>query len=185
MIPHQADWTLRLAEREDVTGLERLIPVSVHGLQDGYYSEAQRNAAIGSIFAVDRQLIQDRTFFVARSGSGLLVGCGGWSHRQSLYGGDSNRNFTVEPLLDPQKDQARIRAFFVHPEWKRKGIGASILKACEIALRAEGFFRAQLVATLAGVPLYAAHGFHVVERSELPLINGLKLPVVRMEKRYA
>lgn len=174
------NWTLRLADSEDVPALEKLILLSVHGLQAPYYSEAQREAARGAVFGVDRQLIADGTYYVAEH-EGVLVGCGGWSKRQSLFGGDAVRA-DVDPLLDPHMDPARVRAFFIHPDWARRGIGKAILTACESAILAAGFSRIELVATLAGEPLYRACGYLEDERYEVPLSGGLTLPVVRMKK---
>jgi GNAT superfamily N-acetyltransferase len=114
----------------------------------------------------------------------VLIGCGGWSRRRSLYGGDAGRVHHDE-WLHPETDAARIRAFFVHPDFARRGIGRTIMVACESAIRAAGFRRVEIVATLAGEPLYAAFGCSVVERFEIPLPRDLRLPVVRMAKVYA
>jgi N-acetylglutamate synthase-like GNAT family acetyltransferase len=151
-------------------------------LQSPYYSVAQIEAALGPIFAVDRQLIRDGTYFIIEHNS-TIIGCGGWSKRKSLYGGDSDRP-TEDALLDPKCDAAHLRAFFVHPSWARRGIGKRILKACEDAIVSAQFLRADLVATLAGEPLYAAFGYSVIERYEIPMTNGLELPVVRMSKSF-
>ena len=175
-------WQARLAREQDITALERLIPFSSRSLQAPYYSAAQIEAALGPIFAVDRQLIRDGTYFVVEH-NGSIVGCGGWSKRKSLYGGDGGR-VTEDDLLDPRRDAARIRAFFVHPEWARRGIGKAILNACEKAIVAAQFSKADLVATLAGEPLYAAFGYSVVERYEIPMANYLHLPVLRMTKTF-
>ena len=137
-------------------------------------------AAIGPVFGVDRQLIRDGTFFVVEH-DGKIVGCGGWSKRKTLYGGDRER-VGEDEQLDPKRDSARIRAFFVHPVWARRGIGRSILTTCERAAFEAGFQKAELVATLAGEPLYASFGYTVAERYEAPMTGGLSLPVVRMTK---
>src|SRR5262245_8816488 len=118
-------WPLRLACESDVRALDALIPLSVRSLQAPYYSLAQMEAALGPVFGVDRQLIRDGTYFVAER-DGAIVGCGGWSQRRSLYGGDSGRA-GEDGLLDPQWDAARVRAFFFHPSWARGGIGRSIM----------------------------------------------------------
>ena len=179
-MPPIIDWQPRLAREEDIPALEELIPLSARELQASYYSAAQINAALGSVFGVDRQLIRDGTYFVVEQGA-IIVACGGWSKRGSLYGGDAHR---VEPdrELDPGRDAARVRAFFVHPAWARRGIGRTIMAACEQAIAAAGFNRVDIVATLAGEPLYVAFGYTVVARYEVPLPGGLKLPVVRMTK---
>jgi GNAT superfamily N-acetyltransferase len=172
---------LRLAREADIPALEELIPHSVRWLQAEHYSPAQMEAALGPIFGVARQLIRDGTYFVVEA-QGRIIGCGGWSKRKSLFGGDAHRTSGEDELLDPQRDAARIRAFFVHPGHARRGIGREILKACETALMATGFREAELVATLAGEPLYAAFGYTVTKRFEAPLKGGLSLPVVAMRK---
>ncbi|MEO8739579.1 MAG: GNAT family N-acetyltransferase [Casimicrobiaceae bacterium] len=172
---------LRLALARDVAALEALIPLSTRALQAAYYSPAQIEGALGSVFAVDRQLIDDGTYFVALDGD-VIVGCGGWSRRKTLYGGDRGRAAGTDTLLDPGRDAARIRAFFVHPQWARRGIGRQVLRACEVAAAAARFRSLELVATLAGEPLYAAAGYQAHERFDIALANGLTLPAVRMRK---
>src|SRR5436190_1447558 len=117
------NWQPRLAQEKDIPELEALIPLSVRALQASHYSSAQMEAALGPVFGVDRQLIRDGTYFVAEQ-DGTVVGCGGWSRRRSLYGGDRGRE-SEDELLDPQQAAARVRAFFVHPAWARRGIGRS------------------------------------------------------------
>jgi N-acetylglutamate synthase-like GNAT family acetyltransferase len=175
------NWTTRRAREDDIPALEQLIPLSVRGLQSACYSPAQMEAALGSVFGVDRQLVRDGTYFVVER-DGEIIGCGGWSKRRALFGGDHGR---VEPdaELDPARDPARIRAFFVHPTWAREGIGRCLLAACEVAVRGAGFQTIDLVATLAGEPLYTAFGYAVVERYEVPMTDNLSLPVVRMTKK--
>lgn len=176
------NWQPRLALEQDAHALEDLIRLSARVLQASYYSSAQIEAALGPIFGVDRQLIRDGTYFVIESENGIIA-CGGWSKRKSLYGGDTGRQ-TEDSMLDPRVDAARIRAFFVHPSWARRGIGKTILRACEKAIVSARFLKADLVATLAGEPLYAAFGYTAVERYEIPLANGLQLPVVKMSKTF-
>ncbi|MDB6118016.1 MAG: GCN5-related N-acetyltransferase [Verrucomicrobiaceae bacterium] len=177
------DWKPRLARQEDVAALEALIPLSVRALQAPWYSPAQMEAALGPVFAVDRQLIRDGTYFVVEVG-GQIVGCGGWSRRRSLYGGDNHRT-EPDPELDPAEDAARVRAFFVHPEWARRGIGRCIMRSCEDGIIAAGFRKVDIVATLAGEPLYASFGYAVDERFEIAMSGGLTLPAVRMTKSLA
>ncbi len=174
---------LRLAHEADIPALEELIPLSVRALQVEHYSPAQMEAALGPIFGVDRQLIRDGTYFVVEA-DGRIIGCGGWSKRKSLFGGDAHRTGGEDELLDPKRDAARVRAFFVHPDFARRGTGREILKACEAALVAAGFRTAELSATLAGEPLYAAFDFQVTERYEIKMAGGLGLPVVLMRKEY-
>jgi GNAT superfamily N-acetyltransferase len=175
------NWTPRRARADDIPALERLVTLSVRSLLAAHYSPAQLDAALGPVFGVDSLLIRDGTFFAVEH-EGQIVGCGGWSKRKTMYGGDRGRmEEAIE--LDPRRDAARIRAFFIHPDWVRRGIGANILAACERAAIAAGFQKAELVATLAGEPLYAAFGYGVVERYEAPMPGGLSLPVVLMAKR--
>jgi GNAT superfamily N-acetyltransferase len=176
------NWTPRRALETDIPALEALIPLSVRALQAGDYSTAQITAALGPVFGVDEQLIRDRTYFVVEDDNEQIIGCGGWSRRKTLYGGDRDR-IGEDGELDPQNDSARIRAFFVHPNWARRGIGQSLLLRCEAAAIHAGFHHAELVATLTGEPLYARFGYAVIERYEAPMTAGLRLPVVRMAKR--
>jgi GNAT superfamily N-acetyltransferase len=176
-------FSIRLAREDDIRTLEVLIPLSVRCLQAPYYSSAHIEAALGPVFGVDRQLISDGTYFIVEH-SGHVVGCGGWSRRRAVFGGDRTR-LAEDAALDPAHDPARIRAFFVHPDWARRGIGRLILSACESAICAAGFRDTVLVATLAGEPLYASFGYTVAERYEVPLSDTLTLPVLRMAKSFA
>lgn len=173
--------TYRPAVPTDIPALKTLIPLSVRGLQDSYYNAAQIEAALGNVFGVDSQLIRDGTYFVAEAG-GRIVACGGWSKRKTLYGGDDAKT-GEDTLRDPNTDPAMIRAFFVHPDHARKGIGRHFVKICEEAIMATGFKSIDIVATLAGEPLYAACNYNVKERYNLSLPNGEPLAVVRMGKR--
>lgn len=172
---------LRLATNDDIPKIEALIPQSVRALQAQHYSPAQMEAALGPVFGVDRHLIADGTYFVVEC-AGSLAACGGWSRRRAVFGGDRDRA-GEDAYLDPAREPARVRAFFVHPDWARRGIGRAILEESELAMRAAGFREAILVGTLAGEPLYAACGYTVEERYDIPLSNGLTLPAVRMGKR--
>ena len=173
---------MRLARQEDVLAIKMLIPISARMLQSRHYSEAQIEGAIGSVFGVDRQLIADGTYFVAEH-EGEIVGCGGWSKRKTLFGGDAMKTGT-DIELNPKRNSARIRAFFVHPEWARCGIGREIVQHCEQAIQLAGFRSVELVATLTGAPFYAACNYSQIENFEVSLRNGLKLPVVRMVKKF-
>jgi GNAT superfamily N-acetyltransferase len=174
---------LRAAVLEDVPVLTALIAASVRGLQAGDYTEAQREGALKSVFGVDTQLIADATYFVAEV-DGTIVACGGWSKRKTLFGADHCAG-REDSLLDPSTDAAKIRAFFVHPDWARRGIGTKVLEACESAAAAAGFTRFEMGATLTGVELYRVRGYREVERIGVPLENGEFLPIVRMEKRIS
>ena len=149
--------TVRLARPDDLPALRELIPASVRALSQGYYTPAQIEGAIRHVFGTDTQLIADGTYYVAEA-EGTVVGCGGWSRRRTLYGGDQMKA-EADPLLDPATEAARIRAFFVHPDWARRGIASQIIDACVEAARDAGFQRLELMATLPGEPLYRAFGF--------------------------
>jgi GNAT superfamily N-acetyltransferase len=173
-------WSLRLATMEDIPELEVLIPLSVRKLQAATYTPAQIEAALGTVLGVDTQLIRDGSYYVAQAGS-AIVGCGGWSRRRTLFGGD-HVAVKDNSFLDPATEPARVRAFFVHPDWARRGIGRAILAQCEAAAAAMGFRKLELAATLAGVPLYTVGGFEPLETITVPLANGQAVPVVRMRK---
>ena len=128
----------------------------------GFYTPEQIEAAVTHVFGVDTGLVDDGTYYIVES-EGQLVGCGGWSRRGALYGGDQ-RPMEQAPRLNPATDPARIRAFFVAPGWERRGIGSRLLAVCRAAAEAEGFTTFELMATLPGVPLYARYGFREVER---------------------
>jgi len=173
-----ADFHIRLATPADAMAIERLIDRSVNGLQAEDYSPAQRQGAIGTVFSLDPQLIEDGTYFAVDAPDGALAGCGGWSFRRKGHGGDAGTE-----RLDPAADAARIRAFFVDPAWARQGIGSLIMRACEEAARAAGFRALELTATVTGEHLYARHGFVPERRFDLALPNGEGLPVILMRKR--
>jgi GNAT superfamily N-acetyltransferase len=173
---------IRLAIADDVPALEDLIIQSVKGLSTSYYEPEQITSALTFIFGVDTQLIEDRTYFVVASGS-ELAGAGGWSKRATLFGGDQLKGATGDPLLDPTIDSARIRAFYVHPDWARRGVARLILQTCEEAARVEGFKRAELMATLPGEPFYSAMGYQRLEHVEAPMPDGKVLTGFRMTKQ--
>jgi len=175
--------TLRQAVAADVSTLRVLIDASVRGLQAADYTPTQIEGALQTVYGVDSQLIADGTYFVVETGS-AIVGCGGWSQRKTLFGGDRWTG-REDALLDPRQDAAKIRAFFVHPSWVRRGIGSMILEACERAAIAAGFTRLEMGATLTGVPLYRARGYVSLENLDVPLENGNSIAVVRMEKRIS
>jgi GNAT superfamily N-acetyltransferase len=180
--PQLMNFSLRNAVDADIPVLRKLIDASVRGLQAEDYSPSQIESALATVYGVDSQLIADGTYFVVETGEREIVACGGWSKRKTLYGGD-RWTAREDTLLDPQKDAAKIRAFFVHPAWVRRGIGTMLLDACEQAAFAAGFHRFEMGATLSGVPLYKARGYAALENLGVPLANGESLPIVRMEKR--
>jgi len=176
--------SLRLATEADIPALHALIEASVRGLQTKDYTPQQIDGALGTLLGLDTQLVADGTYFLTEAKAAcrrVIAGCGGWSYRKTLFGSD-HAAFRENQFLDPATDAAKIRAFFVHPYFVRRGIGTKILLASESAARAAGFSRFEMGATLTGVPLYLACGYQVLERIEVPLPNGAALPIVRMAK---
>ena len=173
---------LRVATVEDVVGIRGVSDASVRELQAGDYSAAQIEAALATVFTIDSQLIADGTYFVALVDSGELAGCGGWSKRKTLYGGDNQVKKIVPELLDPAVDAAKVRAIFVHPRFARMGLGSLILEASEKAAVAAGFRRFEMGSTLTGVALYGFKGYVEVERVDVPVGRGESIEVVRMVK---
>ncbi len=159
-----------------------LIAASVRVLQAADYSDAQREGALATVFTVDSQLIADGTYFVAIGEEGKLVGCGGWSFRKTLYGGDHQVEKIAPERLDATVDAAKIRAIFVHPDFARMGVGSLILAVAEEAAVAEGFRRFEMGSTLTGVALYTLKGYVEVERKDVPVGGGETIEVVRMVK---
>ena len=171
---------IRLARQTDIAALTDLIQSSVRELQKDDYSPEQLDGALGSVFGVDRSLIEDATYFVVES-EGAPAGCGGWSRRRTLFGSDHFPG-REDALLDPARDAAKVRAFFVHPAFARQGVASLILTACEAAAAGEGFTRLEMGATLTGVPFYRSRGYQEVEAMEAQLPNGLRLPIVKMAR---
>lgn len=180
-LPGVAGLPARPATPADAPALAELIRTSTRTLQARVYSTAQIEAALGPIFGVDHHIIADGTYFVVPDQSGRLLAAGGWSRRHATHGGNDAAS-PPGPIRDPSRDAAFIRAFFVHPDFARRGLGRRLLAAAEVAARAAGFSRAELVATLAGEPLYQSAGYAVVDRFSLPLDGATPLPVVRMER---
>jgi GNAT superfamily N-acetyltransferase len=173
---------LRLATPEDLPALNALIPEAARALSTDCCSPEQIESSIRHAFGVDSQLIADGTYFVAEI-DGEIAGCGGWSRRRKIYGGDQVAAENTAPL-DPATDAARIRAFFVHPRWARRGIGSAILRACARAAGDAGFRRMDLLGTLPGERLYRAFGFHVVAYENHTLPDGVVVRWVRMARDF-
>jgi len=171
-----------VATAEDVAGVRVLIGASVRGLQAGDYSAAQIEGALATVFTIDSQLIADGTYFVAFAEDGELAGCGGWSFRKTLYGGDHQVEEIAPERLDPSVDAAKIRAIFVHPKFSRMGLGSLILEAAESSAMEQGFGRFEMGSTLTGVTLYALKGYREVSRVLVPVGGGEEIEVVRMVK---
>jgi GNAT superfamily N-acetyltransferase len=177
---------IRQAKESDIPSLHALIERSVRELQKNDYSPAQIEGALGHALGLDTQLIEDGTYFVAEPADGdrLIVGCGGWSNRKTLFGSDHAPG-REGALLNPATDAAKIRAIFVDPVWARRGLGSLILKHCEDAAEKAGFRRLEMGSTLTGVPLYRLKGYQEREHIDIPLPNGATLPVVHMVKELS
>lgn len=171
---------VRVAAESDTAELRKLIERSARVLSRGYYTGVETESAIRYVFGVDSTLVADGTYFVAEEGDTLL-GCGGWSKRRTLYGGDQ-RPVGAPELLDPTREPARIRAFFVAPEAARRGVGRSLLDECVKAATGAGFKSLELMSTLPGVPFYSALGFESVEQITDTLPDGVALRFVRMRR---
>jgi GNAT superfamily N-acetyltransferase len=178
MASYKMPTTIRFAVPSDIPTLEQLIAASARALSRGYYSPRQIEAAIRYVFGVDSQLISDGTYYVAVEDD-RIVGCGGWSWRRTLYGGDQ-RPMGAGGVLNPAVDAARIRAFFVAGSHARHGVGARILAASIDAARAMGFSRLELMSTLPGIPFYRKSGFREVQPVLDTLPDGTALEFVLM-----
>ena len=174
-----SDLTHRVARIGDLDILGELMRLSIDALQNTFLSPAQV-AASHAIMGLDRQLVLDGTYYVVER-EGAVAGCGGWSRRATLYGGSHSAG-RDDALLDPARDPARIRAMYTHPAFTRLGVGRRVIDVCESAAASEGFRHAELVATLAGEPLYRACGYLQIERFDSSPIDGVIIPLVRMGK---
>ncbi|MER9329012.1 GNAT family N-acetyltransferase [Mesorhizobium sp. M0488] len=168
----------RLATRADMPALVVLMNAAIGDLQKPFLTEEQI-ASSRAIMGLDTQLVDDGTYFIVEQ-NGILAGCGGWSRRATLYGGDRSPGRDAA-LLDPTKDAARVRAMYTHPSFTRRGVGRLILSLCEDAARGEGFTSVELMATMAGEPLYRACGFEAVEEV-VDNRGGAGVPLLRMRK---
>lgn len=173
-------WHLREATEADSAEIEELIARSIRALGAGDYSPEQIEGALKGAFGLDSQLVADGTYFVVES-AGRLIGCGGWSFRRTLFGGDARAERDAG-TLDPRTDAAKIRAFFIDPDAARRGIGTALLEHCEAEARRHGFQRAEMMATLPGVRLYAARGYVPAEKVHYALADGLSIEFVPMSK---
>jgi GNAT superfamily N-acetyltransferase len=175
-----AGFTHRIATIDDLEPLREVMRRSIESLQTGFLSPEQV-AASHQVMGLDSQLIRDGTYFVVEE-DGRIAGCGGWSWRSTLYGGDESMVSREPEALDPNTDAARIRAMYTDPDFARRGVGRLVIDLCEEAAKRAGFRRATMMATMAGVPLYAACGYSEVEPVLSAPINGVRVPLVRMEK---
>jgi GNAT superfamily N-acetyltransferase len=171
---------LRVANPDDGDAIDALMKASGSALFPAFYDERQTASAVRYVAQVDRMLLADGTYFALEAGD-ELVGCGGWSRRDRLYTGSGDSDDDGR-LLDPASEPAKVRAMFVRGDWTRRGLGRRIIEECERAARAEGFQRLALLATLPGVPLYAACGFVPGAEVEVALEDGVTMACVAMEK---
>ena len=175
-------FSLRNAIEPDLPALEIVMNLAIKELQRGFLSD-QEIAASHAVMGLDTQLVADRTYFVIEH-ENTIAGCGGWSRRATLYGGNHASDLREPRVLNSDEEAARIRAMYTHPAYTRRGVGRLILQHCEVAALAEGFKRAELMATLAGEPLYRACGYRQIERI-VAVVDGIRVPLVRMEKLLA
>ena len=173
------NFTSRLALEADMEDLIALMTAAISTLQSGFLNDEQVTASF-EVMGLDTKLIEDKTYFVILC-QDTIVGCGGWSRRATLFGGNQTRD-RDDALLDPKVDAARIRAMYTHPDWTRRGIGRLILELCEQAARKEGFSRCQLAATLSGQPLYRAAGYQPIEYFTVVTSKNIEVPLVKMAK---
>ena len=172
--------THRLAVEDDLPALRTLMNLAIGVLQRGFLDDAQI-AASHAVMGLDTQLIADRTYFLIED-DGALAGCGGWSPRATLYGGDHSAALRNDALLDPAREPARVRAMYTHPDFARRGVGRMILGLCEEAAAASGFSKVVLMATLSGEPLYRACGYAAIERTASAPVEGVVVPLIIMGK---
>jgi GNAT superfamily N-acetyltransferase len=170
----------RLATLAELSELRGLMEASIRRLVGAYLTPEGVDASF-EIMGADTQLIEDCTYFVVECDN-RIAGCGGWSRRATLFGGDHSAGRDAR-LLDPATESARVRAMYTHPDFARRGVGRLVLSLCETAAARDGFRSLELAATVAGEPLYLACGFSVVERIEVPTSKGLSVPIARMTKR--
>jgi GNAT superfamily N-acetyltransferase len=170
----------RLATSADLPELEALMHQSIRTFVGAYLDPARVDASF-DIMGVDTQLIDDGTYFVVECDN-RIAGCGGWSRRATMFGGDHSRGRDAR-LLNPVTEPARVRAMYTHPDFGRRGVGRFVLSLCEAAAAREEFRSLELVATVAGEPLYLACGFVVIERIEVPTSKAVTVPCARMAKR--
>ena len=173
-------FTHRLATELDLPRLHALMTRSIEHLQDDFLTPEQVRAS-HKVMGLDSQLVADRTYFMVEE-DGALAGCGGWSFRTTLYGGDDSVVAREPARLDPASDAAKVRAMYTDPSFARRGIGRMVLGLCEGAARDAGFKRVELMGTMSGVPLYTACGYVGVEEVLSAPIDGVQVPLLRMEK---
>jgi GNAT superfamily N-acetyltransferase len=175
-------FVIRKAKADDRLAIENLIAESVRGLSRDDYDARQIELSIKTVFGVDTELIADETYFVVEAEDGTIAGCGGWSRRKTLYGASRYSASRDSEPLNPEHDAAKIRAFFIHPDFARKGVGTLILETCEREARAQGFKSAEMMATLPGVKLYAVRGYTGNEEVKVPVGENIDIICIKMRK---
>ena len=175
------DFATRIATLVDLDALHAVMARSIGQLQSSYLTPEQV-AASHKVMGLDTQLVKDGTYFMIES-NGRVAGCGGWSFRATLYGGDESVVAREPARLDPATDAAKIRAMYTDPDFIRRGIGTQIMRLCENAARDAGFNRVELMATVAGSPLYRNQGYESSDAEKFADIDGVQIPLLRMEKR--
>lgn len=176
---HHALLQTRWASEADLPALQALMMLAIDNLQAGFLTPEQV-AASHAVMGLDTQLVKDGTYLIAEK-DGVIAGCGGWSKRATLYGGDHSEDLRDPELLDPAHDPAKIRAMYTHPDFARQGVGRLVLQTCEQAAADNGFSSVELMATLSGEPLYRAAGYSPVEKVE-SRVGGVTVPLILMRK---
>ena len=176
---HQSGFVVRMARESDFPALRHVMQLAIAQLQRGFLSDAQIEASRG-VMGLDTQLVSDGIYLVVEA-DGALAGCGGWSRRATLFGGDHSAELREPRLLDPATEPARVRAMYTHPDFVRRGVGRLILGRCEHPAAAEGFSAVELMATLSGRPLYLACGYAEIE-PHMAKVGSVHVPLVRMGK---
>jgi len=175
-----SDYTIRPARFDEIVILNQLIEASSNGLGKWFYTPEEIAGLNRYVFGVDKELIEDQTYYVIEK-NGALAACGGWSRRKTLFGGDQSAS-RIPGYLDPQKDAAKIRAFFIHPDFARQGLGSMLLEHCEHEARKAEFTAVELMSTMPGVPFYTSRGFIGKDYYSLELPNGLMVRLLPMRK---
>jgi GNAT superfamily N-acetyltransferase len=178
-----AGFTHRVASLDDLEALREVMRRSIATLQTDFLTPAQVRVS-HTVMGLDTQLLRDRTYFIVER-DGRIAGCGGWSWRATLYGGDDSMVSREPDVLDPATDAARVRAMYTDPDFARQGVGRLVMRLCEEAAIRAGFRKATMMATMAGVPLYEACGYVQVEPVLSAAVDGVRVPLVRMEKVLA
>jgi GNAT superfamily N-acetyltransferase len=172
--------SLRIATADDLPAMQAIMALAINRLQDAFLTPEQVKAS-HAVMGLDSQLVSDGSYFIVTNDRGVVVGCGGWSRRATLYGGDHSSDLREPRLLDPAHEPARIRAMYTHPDYARQGVGRMILAASEAAAKKAGFASAELMATLSGRPLYRSAGYVPIETTSAT-VGAIDVPLVRMGK---